>query len=228
MTTMTFHHSRVRACLGLLGLLAGLPCAAQYKVVAPDGSVTYTDRPAANASNKVTDLRRAPSSTIDSSSVGLPLELRQVASRFPVMLFTAASCPSCDQGKALLAQRGVPYTEQLVTTEDEAQALERKLGWRTVPSLTVGTQGLRGWSSAEWTSYLDLAGYPRESRLPKNWSSPAARAAAAAATSAPGASTNAAALPSVPETRTETRTDASTETRIEPVTRAKPSSKIRF
>ena len=185
MTTTRFQPFRVWPALGLFaGLLSSLPCAAQYKVVAPDGGVTYTDRPTSNAANKVTELRRGQVLTIDDSNANWPLELRQAASRFPVVLFTTAACPSCDQGRAQLTQRGVPYQEQVISTQDEAQDMERKLGWRTVPSLTVGAQGLRGWSSTEWASYLDVAGYPRESRLPKSWRPAATRAGEAASSAA--------------------------------------------
>jgi hypothetical protein len=52
--------------------------------------------------------------------------------------------------------------------------MERTLGQRAVPSLTIGAQALRGLSQTEWAAYLDLAGYPRESRLPKGWQPPAA------------------------------------------------------
>ena len=185
MTTTCFQPTTVWLALGLFaGLLSSLPCAAQYKVVAPDGGVTYTDRPTSNAANKVTELRRGQVLTIDDSNANWPLELRQAASRFPVVLFTTAACPSCDQGRAQLTQRGVPYQEQVISTQDEAQDMERKLGWRTVPTLTVGAQGLRGWSSTEWASYLDVAGYPRESRLPKSWRPAATRAGEAASSAA--------------------------------------------
>jgi hypothetical protein len=40
--------------------------------------------------------------------------------------------------------------------------------------LMIGTQALRGFADADWHSYLDAAGYPRESRLPRNYQQPAA------------------------------------------------------
>jgi hypothetical protein len=39
--------------------------------------------------------------------------------------------------------------------------------------LTVGGQALRGFQEADWQGTLDLAGYPRESRLPRNFQAPA-------------------------------------------------------
>lgn len=157
-------------------VLAAAPFAAQaqYKVVGPDGSVTYTDKPPIGSPGKVTALgRRGSTSNTLSSDVDLPFELRQVAGRYPVTLFTSPECPPCDNGRQLLQQRGVPYVERTVTTEDDAAALERAVGGRSVPSLSVGTQGLRGFSPTDWAAYLDAAGYPRESRLPRGWQPPA-------------------------------------------------------
>jgi glutaredoxin len=145
---------------------------AQYKVIAQDGSVTYTDRPPTASNAKVTALSRrgdAPAT----ADAALPFELRQVASRFPVTLFTSADCPPCDAARQFLQQRGVPYSERRVVTEEDAAALERAVGGRTVPSATIGSQPLRGLSQTDWTIYLDAAGYPRESKLPRNWQAPA-------------------------------------------------------
>jgi hypothetical protein len=38
-----------------------------------------------------------------------------------------------------------------------------------VPTLVIGSQVMRGLSSEAWISYLDAAGYPRESRLPASY-----------------------------------------------------------
>ena len=91
----------------LLGLLLALPVAAQYKIVDADGSITYTDRPSPTAGAKITPLRRN-SLPIEAPGAALPLVLRQAASRYPVMLYSAADCTACDSGRLLLQQRGVP------------------------------------------------------------------------------------------------------------------------
>jgi glutaredoxin len=108
-----------------------------------------------------------------SGDAALPFELRQTTARFPVTLYTSADCPPCDSGRQFLQQRGVPYSERRVASEDDAAALERSVGGRTLPALTVGVQALRGLSMDEWGSYLDAAGYPRESKLPRGWTAPA-------------------------------------------------------
>ncbi len=153
-------------------VLTALPASALYKVVQPDGSVTYTDRPPATGNARVTPLGRNLEPAAPEPS--LPLELRQAMQRYPVTLYTAQGCQPCDAGRSLLRARGVPYTERVVATDEDAQALERLVGGRTVPALTIGTQALRGLSETDWAGYLDAAGYPRESRLPRGWQPPAA------------------------------------------------------
>lgn len=157
----------------VLACLLTTPAAqAQYKVVGPDGRVTYTDRPvAAQPGSQLLPLRRdaGPAST----AAPLPIELRGLVARFPVTLFTSADCPPCDSGRKLLQQRGVPYAERLVAGDDGSAALQRSTGGRILPALTVGGQALRGFQASDWNGTLDLAGYPTASILPRGWTPPA-------------------------------------------------------
>jgi glutaredoxin len=153
----------------LVALIAVAPAQAQYKVVGPDGKITYTDRPPPTAGGKVTAIgsRSTGGGAVD---VALPLELRQPAARYPVTLYTmTGACSPCDAARQLLRQRGVPYAEKQVQSADDAAALERLVGSRDVPALAIGTQMMRGLAPEVWGSYLDAAGYPRESRLPASY-----------------------------------------------------------
>ena len=78
-------------------------------------------------------------------------------------------CASCDGGRELLRQRGIPFAEKQVLSAADGVALERLTGARDVPALTIGAQSLRGLSNEVWNSYLDAAGYPRTSRLPASY-----------------------------------------------------------
>ena len=153
-------------------VLCVTPALALYKVVGPDGKVTYTDRAPADTGSKVVPFTSGgtPDRVPD---VGLPIELRQLVARYPVTLFTSTDCQPCDAARTLLQQRGVPYTEKRVTTEEDIQALERLIGGRSVPGATIGPQVLRGLNAADWVAYLDAAGYPKESRLPRGRQPPA-------------------------------------------------------
>jgi glutaredoxin len=170
-------HARSSALL-LAGLVLATGAAqAQYKVVAPDGSVTYTDRPPAAANARVTPIGRnaIAAAAAANPELALPLELRTAVQRHPVTLYTSDSCAPCDSGRRLLQQRGVPFSERRVVSDEDTTALERLFGGRTVPALTVGNQPLRGFNEADWSSYLDAAGYPRQNRLPRNWVAQAPR-----------------------------------------------------
>lgn len=179
-----------------LASLAG-PALAQYKVVTPDGRVTYTDRQPTTEAGKVTALgaRSAAPAEPAGAVASLPLVLRQVVSRYPVTLYAGANCIPCDNGRQLLQQRGVPYTERSVLNMEDSEALERITGGRSIPALMVGSQPLRGFNPTDWSATIDAAGYPRESRLPRGWQPPAVTPLVAR-TSPPSA---AAAAPSAPE-----------------------------
>ncbi len=168
-----------------IGLTAA-PAWAQYKVVQPDGRVTYTDRPPADQASRVTPVgsakagpasarpgAAAASPELSALAATLPLELRNAVQRYPVTLLSAPDCTPCDNGRRLLQQRGVPHQERRVANDDDVQALEQQLATKTVPVLLIGTQPLRGFVETDWNNFLDAAGYPKESRLPKGWKAPA-------------------------------------------------------
>ena len=152
-------------------LLVAFHSHAQYKVTGPDGKVTYTDRPPISADSRVTSINARGGAP----EVSLPLDLRRAVSRYPVTLFVAgAACDPCDTGRQFLRQRGIPFSERQVQTPEDNDALERLSGGRDAPTLSIGSQILRGLSPEIWGSYLDAAGYPRESQLPANYQYPAA------------------------------------------------------
>jgi glutaredoxin len=150
----------------LAAAFGSLPAQALYKVVGPDGKITYTDRPTPSSDGKVQTVNKRGGVADD---VAMPTELRQAAQRFPVTLYTTTECGPCDSGRMLLRQRGIPYTEKSVTRPEETEALKRITGSLELPALTIGGQILHGLESTEWNTYLDSASYPKESRLPPNF-----------------------------------------------------------
>ena len=141
---------------------------AQYKVIGANGKVTYTDRAPTTSEGRVSALgARAP---VQPAEPDLPFDLRQVATKYPVTLYTVAgACEPCASARQLLKQRGIPFAERQVVTNEDSDALEKLSGGREAPTLTIGSQTLRGLAAEVWVSYLDAAGYPRESRLPGNY-----------------------------------------------------------
>ena len=149
-----------------LAIALATPAAAQYKVIGTDGKVTYTDR--APSEGRITALGAHGGPV--AADAELPLELRQVAGRYPVTLFVITGpCEPCESGRALLRQRGIPHAERSVSSVEDTEALEKLSGSREAPTLTIGAQVLRGLSAPLWNAYLDAAGYPRESKLPATY-----------------------------------------------------------
>lgn len=170
-------NTRLAFAIACLSLGATLPVAAQgvYRIVGPDGRVTFSDQPppaaTANPAARVGSTGGAGSG--GAGGAGLPFELRQVASRYPVVLYTGKDCAPCNSGRNLLNARGIPYTEKTVTTAEDAEALKRLTGEASLPIISIGTQRLRGFSDSDWTQYLTAAGYPTQSALPSSYRRPA-------------------------------------------------------
>ena len=174
---------RLAAVAMLLGG-AAVGALAQYKIVGPDGKVTYTDKPPTPQ-----DIRPGTGTPAQSGTGGLPFETRQAMTKYPVTLFTTKNCPGCDQARQSLRQRGVPFSEYSVATNDDYTALQARFGGSTsMPVVLIGSQSMKGYSSSDLQSYLDAAGYPAQAHLigynwapasplaPRNANAPAAAA----------------------------------------------------
>lgn len=155
-----------------------------YRIVGPDGRVTFSDKPPPAAAGKATALDAGASSPA-ASGPALPFELKQVASKYPVTLYTGANCGPCGSGRAMLSSRGVPFTERTVNTAQDTDALQRLSGDNSLPLLTIGGQQLKGYSDTEWNQFLDAAGYPKTSQLPASYRNPPAAPLVAAQKHAP-------------------------------------------
>lgn len=157
-----------------VALLAAASATAQslFKIVGPDGRVTYTDRAPSPNEGRAVPVNR---DTGGANDPALPFALRQVAARFPVTLFTSSDCgEGCAMARSLLARRGIPYRERTASSVEDREAWTSIVGGTESPTLHVGAQALRGFSPATWEETLDLAGYPKTSVLPANYQAPAA------------------------------------------------------
>ncbi len=146
-----------------------------YRIEGPGGKVTFSDKAPLEPNPSATTTAKAvplPGNGADDGA--LPFQLRQVAARFPVTLYTGASCAPCTSGRAMLSARGIPFTEKTVASNDDIEALKRLSGAASVPLLSVGAQQLKGFSETEWAQFLDAAGYPKTSQLPASYSPPPA------------------------------------------------------
>ncbi len=140
-----------------------------YRIVGPDGRITFSDKPPASTA-RVTPLSAdGKESAPGAGNSALPYALRQVASRYPVTLFTSKECAPCDEGRTLLRSRGIPFSEKTINTNEDAESLKRLADTSALPLLTIGSQQIKGYSSAEWTQYLNAAGYPERNTLPASY-----------------------------------------------------------
>jgi glutaredoxin len=200
--------SKLRIAIKLIAILAIITPATSdlyaqqvYKSVDKNGRVTYSEVPPLPGSgDKLTGESAA--------NPPLPYTLQQVVSRYPVTIYTTPDCSACINARLMLTQRGVPFTERTVSTNDDFEAFKRLSSENSFPLATIATQQLKGYQDDEWTKYLDAAGYPKSSTLPRNYRNAEAvsltpkkmveKVEKAAATDKPAAVQPASAVPQTP------------------------------
>ena len=135
-----------------------------YRWVDKDGKVQFSDSPPPADAKDATQ-RRLGGGGPDETQ--LPYATQVATRRFPVTLFTGTQCGEpCDQGRNLLTQRGIPYTERdAQNNAADREALKGLIGSLDVPLLMVGEGKNKGFEEGTWHASLDSAGYPR-TRLP--------------------------------------------------------------
>ncbi len=155
------------ATLAVLLLLGAGPAGAQvYKWVDGKGVTHYSDTPppAAPAGTRV---------EIKSFDTGpqaeLPQELAEAVRHRPVTLYSTSPCDICDQARAMLRARGIPYTEKTVTTPEDRAVLNRAGGNGHLPLLLVGRTKQIGYEQNSWDVLLSEAGYPTQNMLPPDY-----------------------------------------------------------
>lgn len=148
-----------RIWLSLFLALVLLPAAhgqKLYKWVDKDGRISYHDKPPASEAG----------GRVEEKSVRLhgerPEADNDAAAKFPVTLYSAPKCSSCDSARAYLKGRGVPFTEKNVDGDRKMQdELIKQAGGLAVPTIMVGTKVMRGYLESLLEGELDQAGYGR-------------------------------------------------------------------
>ncbi len=182
------------ACLLLVA--AGAMAQSVYRQVDKNGKVTFSDR-APTASTEPASGPQGAAGT--PAGAGLPYELRQVAQRYPVVLYTSDECAPCGAARSMLVTRGIPFDERTVKSNEDIEALQRLSSQSSLPLLTIGSQQLKGYGDAEWSQYLDAAGYPKSNSLPAGYrNGPARPLVAQQAAPAPRAAAAPSAQPALP------------------------------
>lgn len=159
----------------LISLLYPAAAGAQvYKWTDAKGVVSFSDQPPPVNARKVE--RKGFSGATPAAE--LPFGLAAAARSHPVVLYTTTACEACDQGRALLRQRGIPFAEKTVQSNEDQQKLKDAGSDGQLPLLVVGNVKRIGFEAGTWNAALTGAAYPLLRQLPPNWQNPGAVAAA--------------------------------------------------
>lgn len=129
-----------------------------YRWVDDQGRVHYTQTPPPPQAREVQrkDFRSGPAASVD-----LPYATQAAAKNYPVTLYTQPDCGSpCDEARASLVKRAVPFREVSVLGQKEIDEMKRVSGREDLPLLVVGSQFQTGFQENAINSLLDTAGYP--------------------------------------------------------------------
>lgn len=134
----------------LLGMLMfGAPAhAGMYKLVNPDGTVTYTDQApdAKSATAKVTEIKvKTYPEPVNARPAPKPGFTPSAISARKLTMFSATWCGVCRQAKAYLNAQKIPYDEVDVDSAPGAASFA-KLGGKGVPMFQVGDATMTGFS----------------------------------------------------------------------------------
>jgi len=187
--------------IGVLVCAAAFGAHAQYKYIGPDGRVVYSDQPPP-PSAKILE-KKLPGAQAASSGSELPFALQNAVKNFPVTLFTAPNCGNpCSEGRKLLVQRGVPYTEKTITSSADLAEFRKTVNADQLPVILVGSNKQTQFEQGAWTNALDIAGYPANNQLPPTYKNPTPVGVAPVAppTSQTTATANGQAAPGTPAT----------------------------
>ena len=145
-------------------LLAASASAQTYRWVDKDGKINYSDTPPPASAKSVQ--KRSPGGNVveasQTSQSQVPYATQQAVRNAPVTIYTAETCKQfCDDARSLLAKRGVPFREVVVSDEASREALKKASGGQDVPVLLVGRSATTGFGADSWNLALDAAGYPK-------------------------------------------------------------------
>lgn len=154
------------ACaLGLLCFPAISMATQMYRWVDQGGRVHYSDQPPPPESAQGLELRKFKGANVVDTGGAFAFETEKAVRKAPLTLYTADSCKDdCVQARALLRQRGAPYTEKELRTQADAEEFRKATGSTElfVPVLLAGTKASKGFEESTWNRLLDEMGYPRK------------------------------------------------------------------
>lgn len=129
-----------------------------YRSIDSSGKVHYSDRPLSGTE----DVERLKLGSEPLPDDSLPYETQRAKQTFPVTLYIYEDCGAvCKQARDLLNQRGVPFIEKVLASQEDINTFRKTSGGGQVPAATVGKTWLNGFLAEQWNKELDFAGYPK-------------------------------------------------------------------
>lgn len=146
----------ISICL-LIASISSVQADALFRWTDKQGKVHYGDRPTEDAVGAEQKKFGTAPETDE-----LSYSTRKAQQDFPVTLYVAPNCEEyCAQARAFLNKRGIPFVEKDLVTKEDVDAFKAKTGGNSIPAITVGRTLLNGFEAGQWSSELDIAGYPK-------------------------------------------------------------------
>lgn len=139
--------------------IASVASAQIYRWVDQEGKVHYSQTPPPPGARNIQKKAFSGGDAVDATN--LPYATQLAAKNFPVTLRTSPDCGTpCNEARAALVRRGVPFREVSVVTQEDLDELKKLSGKSQLPHLVVGGQRQSGFHEDLYTELLDAAGYP--------------------------------------------------------------------
>lgn len=132
-----------------------------YKVVGPDGKVSYSQMPPASAPARKMEFNNLPATPLPEHVLRFRQEMEKnisqklTAAAAPTQglrLYSAKWCVYCRHAKAWLGAKGVAYTEVDIDTPQGMQEFATTGGSRSVPLLIGPSVRVQGFSEEAYTA----------------------------------------------------------------------------
>ncbi|HUX26670.1 MAG TPA: glutaredoxin family protein [Burkholderiales bacterium] len=160
---------RILLAFSLLAFsLAAAAASTLYRWTDESGNVHYSDTAPPADAKTVQKMGMAGQGAGEApSALDQSYAMQQAVKKFPVTVYTSKQCGNaCKDGLGYLKKRGIPYTEKVVATQHDIDALVKLVGAAQVPVLVVGIDVRKGYSEQGWSEALDTAGYPHTGAAP--------------------------------------------------------------
>jgi len=141
-----------------LAIACGAAVGQTYRWVDDQGRVHYTQTPPPPGARDVQKKNLEQSGA--AASADLPYATQQAAKNFPVKLYAQKPCAPCDDARASLVKRSVPFSEVDVLTQRELDEVKAISGKTDLPLVVVGSLFQSGFQKELINGLLDTAGYP--------------------------------------------------------------------